>query len=108
MNIQGWCRRLESQLPGWQVWYWSAGGKPGTAGWYAAPAPPEADRAEVLLLPHRLGPYPTPQELRAEARVRYGWGDTCDTCGDGWQLCGHRQDETREDWNSLHGPRVRV
>jgi hypothetical protein len=102
VNNQAWCQRLERQLPGWKVWRWGVGGKPGTAGWYAAPAPSDTPHSDVLLLPYRLGPYATPQELREEARKRYGDGDTCDTCNDDWRLCGHRQDETRDhDWVSL-------
>jgi hypothetical protein len=96
MHRQGWFRRLGEQLPGWHVWYAGAGGAPGTAGWYAAPVPDDATHLEAIQSPHRVGPYRTPQALRAVARVRYGAGDTCDTCNQPWELCGHRQDETPE------------
>lgn len=92
MDRRGWLRRLAAQLPGWFVWY---GGSPG-AGWMAVPAPPGTTARDAREMPHRIGPFPTPQELRAAARARYAWDDHCQTCGNPWQDCGHRAPETRE------------
>lgn len=102
MGRQAWLSRLTQQLPGWKVWYAGAGGKPGTSGWYAVPAPADTPSTDVYLLPYRLGPYATPQELREAARERYADGDTCQTCNDDWRLCGHRREETRDyRWGTL-------
>lgn len=89
MTREQWLRRLARQLSGWGVWYASSP----HAGWYAVPAPPGASLDEKLALPHRLGPYRTPQALRADAQARYGWHDTCDTCNVPARTCGHRQPE---------------
>lgn len=93
MNRQAWFRRLGAQLPGWHVWY---GGVPG-AGWYAAPGPSEDTHVEAIRRPHRIGPYPTPQALREDARERYGWYEYCETCGVPARECGHRQPERQKD-----------
>jgi hypothetical protein len=90
VNVSAWCRRLQAQLPGWHVW---RSGTP-ARGWYAVPAPPGTGHTEALGLPHRLGPYREPQELRAVCRQRYGWDDYCQTCGILARDCGHRQPET--------------
>lgn len=91
MNITAWARRLKGQLPGWHVWYTSGGGF--GRGWYAVPAPGDANHAATLAFPARIGPYRTPQGLRADARDRYGWYDTCESCGVLARGCGHRQPE---------------
>lgn len=94
MRVGTWLSRLRRELPGW--WAWRA-----NAGWYAAPsAPPPApaDRTYgwYLKLPNRIGPYPTPQLLRAACRERYGWNEHCATCGVLARDCGHRQPERDE------------
>jgi hypothetical protein len=96
VNRDAWFRRLRDQLPGWKVWYAGTGGVVGTSGWYASPVAPDTSLDDARRSPYRLGPYRTPQDLRADARVRYGAGDTCDTCNQPWELCGHRQDELHE------------
>jgi hypothetical protein len=89
MNVGAWARRLSGQLPGWHVWYTSGGGM--GRGWYAVPAPDGVDHADALKLPTGIGPYSTPQELRADAQDRYGWHDYCESCGVLARECGHRQ-----------------
>lgn len=96
MSRAAWLSRLDRQLPGWKVWYAGVGGVEGSSGWCAVPAPADTPSTDVYLWPYRLGPYATPQELREAARERYADGDTCETCGDNWRLCGHRQPETKE------------
>lgn len=91
MNITGWARRLNAELPGWHIWY-TSGGSTGR-GWYAVPAPDDADHTATLTLPARIGPYHAPQGLRADAHDRYGWSDTCESCGVLARECGHRQPE---------------
>lgn len=91
MNIRTWLRRLNEQLSGWHVWYTSGGGT--GRGWYAVPAPDDIDHTATLTLPARIGPYRTPQGLRADAHDRYGWDDTCESCGVLARECGHRQPE---------------
>lgn len=101
MSHQAWFTRLAEQLPGWHVWYSSGPG----SGWYAVPAPAEPDDRRpgwYLHLPNRIGPADTPQLLRAAARQRYGWDDTCATCGVLARDCGHRQPERDQ---RAEGPR---
>ena len=91
MKTQAWLERLGRQLPGWYVWHTMRG-------WHAAPITKPEDAAGRLAAnrhPNRLGPYRTPQQLRAEALLRYGAGDHCETCLCPWEQCGHRQDETK-------------
>lgn len=90
MDTRAWLRRLSDQLPGWHVWYTGGGGNLGR-GWCAVPAPDDAGHADALALPNRIGPYRTPQELRSDARDRYGWDDHCESCGVLARECGHRQ-----------------
>ncbi len=93
-----WLSRLSVQLEGWYVWYTS--GPP--RGWHAVPAPkpypvPIDPRPDWYLhLRNRIGPFATPQLLRAAARERYGWDDYCATCGVLARDCGHRQPERDE------------
>jgi hypothetical protein len=94
MTVAAWCRRLTAQLLGWHVWRSGSGGIVGTSGWYAVPAPPDMTLAEARLLPGRLGPYLTPQLLRAACRQRYGWDEDCQSCGGLARECGHRSPET--------------
>lgn len=91
MNTHQWIARLTEQLPGWVVWY---SGTPGR-GWYAIPAPAGTQPRDPGFLRYRLGPYLRPQDLRTDARQRYGWGDHCQSCGGPWQDCGHRMPEAR-------------
>lgn len=86
-----WLSRLVKQLPGWHVWYTS--GPP--RGWCAVPAPAGIEHDAALALSDKIGPYATPQQLRAEARPRYGWDDVCATCNVPARECGHRQPESQ-------------
>jgi hypothetical protein len=90
LDKHAWVLRLSAQLPGWHVWYTSGGGDP--RGWYAVPAPADANHVAALALPGRMFAE-TPAGLRALARERYGWDDTCDSCGVLARECGHRQPE---------------
>jgi hypothetical protein len=80
-----WFQRLGEQLPGWHVW---------TSGrrWYAVPAPAGVTHTEALELPNRIDGA-SPAQLRDLARERYGWDDTCQSCGVLARQCGHRQPE---------------
>lgn len=90
MGTQAWLVRLARQLPGWKVWVAS-----GPEYWRAAPAPDGLPLTDAHKLPNQLTAR-TPQLLRELARERYGWNDTCDTCGVLARSCGHRQPETRD------------
>ncbi len=92
MKVPAWIGRLTQQLPGWHVWYASSGGLSGR-GWYAVPAPADSSHVRALGLPGRVGPVSSPQELRATCRQRYGWDDTCESCGVLARACGHRTPE---------------
>lgn len=91
MNDRSWFQRLREQLPGWKVW--RAGVGPDGEGWFAVPAPSGTVLDDALRMPHRLGPYRRPQDLRMAAQERYGWYAHCDTCGASWLHCGHRSPE---------------
>lgn len=90
MNPYTWKQRLQSQLPGWAVWF--ARGSAVSVQWHAAPAAPGTHPVDYWWLPNQVGAA-TPQELRALARDRYGWDDHCETCGVLARECGHRQPE---------------
>jgi hypothetical protein len=92
MNVTTWCRRLQMQLPGWRVWHAS----PPAAGWYAVPAPDGTPLVDLNGMPNRIGPFAKPQDLRMAAHERYGWNDTCETCGVLARECGHRQPEREQ------------
>lgn len=91
MKKQTWFRRLGEELLGWHVWYSGSGGATGR-GWWAVPAPADAEHADALTLPNRIWAA-TPADLRTLAQQRYGWDDDCQSCGVLARECGHRQPE---------------
>lgn len=90
MNDDAWIKRLREQLPGWVIF--RSGGSLVGVKWHAAPAPSGTPGHEGFQLPNRVSAS-TPAELRALARERYGWDDTCESCGVLARECGHRQPE---------------
>lgn len=88
---RAWLSRLDEELPGWLVW--RAGGTlVGGTQWNAAPAPAGTPRTDHPKLANRITAE-TPAKLRTLARERYGWDDTCESCGVLARECGHRQPE---------------
>lgn len=79
-------RQLATQLPGWHVWYSSSGA------YFAVPAPAGTKLADAIAMPGRIGAH-EPAGLLALCQARYGWDDTCDTCGVLARECGHRGPE---------------
>lgn len=82
-----WVAELNAKLHGWRVWH---------SGfqrlWSAVPAPTGTKLREVYELPNRVTAS-TPQELLLVCQERYGWYDTCDSCGMLARDCGHRRPE---------------
>lgn len=89
LNTDAWLDLLREQLPGWKVWVIAG---PVGRGWRAVPAPASTPMVEAIHMDHRVSA-DTPHELRTLCRERYGWDDTCETCGTSWRECGHRQPE---------------
>jgi hypothetical protein len=90
MNETAWLTRLRRDLEGWRVWR-TGGSLVGGVKWNAAPCAIDAPSG-YSNLPNRITA-DTPQELRQLARERYGWYDTCESCGVLARECGHRQPE---------------
>jgi hypothetical protein len=90
MNDQKWLDRLNGELHGWLVW--RTGGTQVGVKWNAAPAAAGTPLTDYPALPNRITA-DTPAQLRSLARERYGWYDTCESCGVPARECGHRQPE---------------
>ena len=87
MRVGSWLRRLTDELPGWTVWHNSA-----PPCWEAVPAPAGTAMPEAVELPGRVRA-DSPQSLRRLCQERYGWNDSCDSCGVPARECGHFHQE---------------